>query len=266
MCAAKIDPNKPGFDVSAALDCAHASALAYAAADDPTKAAELAGSWGLTGLEPLPHEPQFGIALRAGQRVIVAFRGTTKTVHWRTNLNFLPKKTPWGLAHRGFVNAAGLFWPDLRDRIAGQPGQASDLFLTGHSLGAAIAVLTAAMVAREDGRHVPGVITFGQPPVAWGSFNRAFEDHFGSSYVRFVHDRDGVAEHPWARFEHVHADRYLKYIDVNDDLWEGWPLLRAFADAAKAPGKYGGLEMFKTHGMHHYIGALDAFASSARGS
>jgi hypothetical protein len=91
--------------------------------------------------------------------IVVAFRGTTDLTNWITNLKFA-KSSPYpkcnGCAvHDGFYDA----WNSVKDnfvsavkKLLSQMPQAQ-LFVTGHSLGAALAVLCAAELHYSQVSH-----------------------------------------------------------------------------------------------------------------
>jgi Lipase (class 3) len=98
--------------------------------------------------------------------------------------------------------------PGRRARPAANGMQA--LYVTGHSLGGALAVLFAALL-HEDPVHNPlrdvlrGVYTFGQPMVGDADFARYAQRRFGEKVFRYVYGRDIVPRLPpltMGRFEH----------------------------------------------------------------
>lgn len=260
MAASLIDPKQPGFNYRAVLDCAHASALAYVAETRLDEATDLARKWGLVKYKALSADPHFALLLSAPDRLILAFRGTTKSAHWMTNLNIALKRTPWGRVHRGFWEATHRFRPEPFSLIEVLSREQRPVSITGHSLGGALAVLTSAMIEWLGEGEVSDVITFGQPAVGLGRFNAEFTRRLGPRYVRFVHDVDGVSGIPELVYRHIAPP---KYFDIDGRLWDGEPGWQSFKDHVKAPGKYGGPEMFKTHGMDHYLEALGGFAHQA---
>ncbi|WP_437586739.1 lipase family protein [Sorangium sp. So ce1000] len=75
------------------------------------------------------------------------------------------------------------------------------LYITGHSLGGAMAVLAAALIysdeeLRELRTLLRGIYTFGQPMVGDKAFARAFETAFGNKLFRHVYARDVVPHLP----------------------------------------------------------------------
>jgi triacylglycerol lipase len=97
------------------------------------------------------------------------------------------------IVHRGFRHALDIVWNDIETALEDVH---VPLFMSGHSLGAALATLAAA-------RHTPrGVYTFGSPMVG----NQAFADKLkGLSIHRVVDDIDGVTFVPPAHLGYVHV-------------------------------------------------------------
>jgi len=130
---------------------------------------------------------------------IVAFRGT-QSGQWGDLVDdALCALADWttGEVHFGFKGAFQRIAADLRDAIETHaPGR--PLWLTGHSLGAALAVLAADALA--DRFDIRGLCLFGCPRVG----NRAFTDHcrqrFRGKSFSFVHGQDIVTHAPPERF------------------------------------------------------------------
>ncbi len=119
-----------------------------------------------------------------GNNIIVAFRGTADRRNWLTDLDckFVPQNGC--RIHAGFAEAlesvrektlAGMFQ-------AAQAGKGRPrLWLTGHSLGGALAMLFAWRVAERYRRQpFSGVYTFGQPRVG----NAVFRARYDASGLR----------------------------------------------------------------------------------
>ncbi|AUX45522.1 uncharacterized protein SOCE26_070140 [Sorangium cellulosum] len=81
------------------------------------------------------------------------------------------------------------------------PGKLEAIYITGHSLGAAMAVLAAARLFSntryaEIRRLIRGVYTFGQPMVGDATFAARAEELFGGKLFRFVYGNDIVPRLP----------------------------------------------------------------------
>jgi len=98
--------------------------------------------------------------------------------------------------HRGFKHALDIVWDKISAALSAPDLRAVPLFMTGHSLGAALATLAAA-------RHRPhAVYTFGSPLVG----NRDFIRTLGDIPIhRVVDDIDGVTFVPPPHFGYDHA-------------------------------------------------------------
>ena len=115
-------------------------------------------------------------------RIIITFRGSSSLPDWLTNFNVFTAPSPFvrGRVHQGFQNA---LFPVLIKILSSvqniDPHRQKDIWVTGHSLGGALAVLLVAMLI-EDGVHVRGLYTFGAPRVG----DRDFADSFSEKFIR----------------------------------------------------------------------------------
>ncbi len=141
---------------------------------------------------------------------IIAFRGSEI---WKRGEPFDPGRivadlatnidvrlTEWnrgGRVHNGFKTALDEVWDELQSEIVALQAQGLKIWVTGHSLGGALATLAADRLA-----EVQGVYTFGSPRVG--------DDQFQATYrpkaFRLVNGRDIVARvPPKGPFYHVGA-------------------------------------------------------------
>lgn len=115
-------------------------------------------------------------------RIVIAFRGSSSLPDWLTNFNVFTNPSPLasGRVHQGFQNA---LFPTLVKILSNvqrlDPHRQKDIWVTGHSLGGALAVLLVAMLI-EDGVHVRGLYTFGAPRVG----DRDFAETFNEKFIR----------------------------------------------------------------------------------
>ncbi|RLB54470.1 MAG: hypothetical protein DRJ42_09040 [Deltaproteobacteria bacterium] len=148
--------------------------------------------------------------------VIVAFRGTefqNGAEDLWADLNI--GKDPfygWGDVHRGFSNALESVMPLLRDKLSEIEGTDVRIWVTGHSLGAALATLFTAQVLHDKeigaaDHNLIGTYTFGSPRVGDEDFRIRFENlavEHDVSVWRFRNDRDVVTRIPLSfSFDHV---------------------------------------------------------------
>jgi len=175
------------------------SQLAYET-DDVPKIKDVVRDWGVQVVEGgviseevatiLPQaSTQIVVGIREGV-VIIAFAGTDPLVlaDWITDFDIGTIGT--GIAN-GFNVAARAGWPKLQSLIQNASTEAS-ILLTGHSLGGALAVLTAAEFHRLIPGRVASVYTFGMPRVGDVSFAVAYHQMLGPRTFRLVHGEDIV--------------------------------------------------------------------------
>lgn len=146
-----------------------------------------------------------GFVARRENIVVVAFRGTEpiNADDWLSNVNYhqLTLKDVPGLLHGGFANDLGDgVTEQMRDAVAKlAPNEKTRVFITGHSLGGALAVIGAALLHFREGRRIAGVYTYGQPRVGDPAFSTAFDQALGAVTFRYVNDLDVVPHVPPTR-------------------------------------------------------------------
>ena len=184
--------------------------------------------------------------------------------------------------HSGFDrNVSATRWPILellqaavRGESIARPGARVDhpleaLYVAGHSLGGAMAVLFALRLAgSEDGRGLDGrlraIYTFGQPLATGGPLpERALA--VGRRLFRHVHARDVVPSLPpaaWGALEHFGQE--FHYANGHWRRRDAAAQLSSFRDVSRsvlamlAPAKKRDKSAYTIadHGPHHYIAAL----------
>lgn len=158
------------------------------------------------------HATAFVVRSRSGRVAILCYRGTepVNLVNWLVNLDLEPERIEYGFGGRCGATVHGGFYRNTRAvryevaNILKEMGRLEALYITGHSLGGAMAGLMAAMIRHEDRyrRHLGGplraVYTFGQPMVGDPDFAQACqEDPFlNENVVRYVYADDVVPHLP----------------------------------------------------------------------
>ena len=232
--AFRLDEERPGSRENARFLC-EASALAYLpAAEGKAKFREL------LGLEATLFSVDNTQAWLASDdaAIVVAFRGTESpaTIDGlkdilltdAVNLLVVPEgRLGHDLAaagvgarfHKGFADAIAEIWPPLAAAVE-QEVKRSDrpVWLTGHSLGGALALYAAWLLKR---RFVPvhEVCTFGAPMIGNQVACEAFNREFAGRIFRYVNGRDPVPKLPTLslvanEFVHVDAERLVGHDPV----------------------------------------------------
>jgi triacylglycerol lipase len=177
-----------------ALFCAEASRLAYIKFEtSPVEKAKLTAALSLVGYTQTESHSNASTQLLATfnlntQTALIAFRGTqTDDISdIATDANFSP--TPWapgGQVHLGFADAHQSVYPWIQAWLARV--RPALLLVTGHSLGAALASLTASFEPSAE------LLTFGSPRVGNEAFVKLMETR---AVKRFVNCADIVTRIP----------------------------------------------------------------------
>ena len=114
---------------------------------------------------------------------------------------------PGGKVHRGFKEALEEVWFDLLPYIKKLDDKGCKIWITGHSLGAALATLCGSRYGK-----VQAVYSFGSPRVG----NDVFKEKYGVKTYRIVNDEDIFARVP-PPGAYVHVGE-LKFIDSDGTI------------------------------------------------
>lgn len=156
---------------------------------------------------------------------IIAFRGTEASTAlinngWMdiiTDMRILPwyssNLKSW--LHAGFLKSTR----SIADTIVKDLTRAKPLYITGHSLGGAMACVFAAACKATYGFNVNGLVTFGSPRVGMDSFCKIIREIPG---YRFVRDGDRVADVPFWPYRHDRGPFVLDSPGMIDHFMPGY--------------------------------------------
>lgn len=184
--------------------CARLSWIAY---QDRTAVEQCAQEWGLS-CEHVTKDNLAFVVLHDSASIFIAFRGTDDLKDWLVNVDVHPRKAEWGYVHAGFDKAADLLWTEIERVIRETRISDPTIWFAGHSLGGALALISAMKLFNSDITSSISVITFGQPSVGDPSFCDEFDHNLGSQTFRFVNCRDEVPNQPAGYF---HTGRLLYF-------------------------------------------------------
>jgi predicted lipase len=155
----------------------------------------------------------FGLMGRSTARrtAFVSFRGTSDAPDWLADLDAIPaaySRLPnFGQVHTGFQDVYDLVRASIAANLATATAGCDQILITGHSLGAALAVLAAPDVFRNmpPNKIEPRLITFAGPRVGLSDFVESFNADIESCF-RVVNFLDIVPLVPPAPYVHVGAE------------------------------------------------------------
>ena len=190
--------------------------------------------------------------------VLIACRGTEPTAlnDVLADLKMFPVKHHIaGRVHRGFYAEYDKVIPGIKEALAKHDKKGDKtLWVTGHSLGGAMAVLVAAELKPNGGLH-----TFGQPRVGTKAFLPALD---GIKYYRYRNNNDAVTAVPpsFLCFKHGGVLRYINtYGNIRPATWA-----QRFKDKCRghwmALKSFNLIDGFADHSMglyHEYLYNMD---------
>jgi len=158
--------------------------------------------------------------------LLLAFRGTTTWKDCRVDLkaNFI--LTKYGRVHSGFNEALDCIWDEIIKTLIEFRDCQQDIWVTGHSLGGALATLAVVRLTDESFK-IGGLYTFGQPRVGDKTFALIFNDRIGKRTFRFVHDEDVVTKLPPSLNGYCHVGTEM-FFDRGNKLYKTNILLHKF--------------------------------------
>ncbi|MFQ5527671.1 MAG: hypothetical protein ACE5GX_15595 [Thermoanaerobaculia bacterium] len=262
----KLDfrPTKTSFDLVNARATARASALAYKKKEEILKTLQ---SWGFANARFFSNRGTGTQGFVAGNddMILVAFRGTEsgELKDWRTDAKI--KKIPGkggGHVHRGFKAALESVSTPMAQAVRAFRDKGQPVFVTGHSLGAALAGL-AVGASKTERIDIAGLYTYGMPRVGNKTFASKFKDRYGKRAFRVVNNNDIVTRIPLRTMGYKHVG-VVKYLNAKGQLETGEGPWKRFRNRVKGqiegrvkdflkPGTDG----LKDHGIKKYVGILN---------
>ena len=136
--------------------------------------------------------------------VLLSFRGTEKKISdWITDLTLTSHDSGpggYGKVHRGFYKGFDVVRSQVVELLIGAKADRKRLWITGHSLGAALAAIAGAELFEQF--PATGFYTYGQPKLGRDLLDRFYREKFPGQYIRFRNNDDIVTRIP-PHFKHV---------------------------------------------------------------
>lgn len=191
-----FDAATDAYSIRNATWMAEMSALAYWGAD---LIGQQLGRWGYARIAEItdPATDTHGFIAVKDQVLVLSFRGTSGFRNFLTDGDIRRVRTDWaaGTVHNGFKNALDAVWAQITAQL-GPPGpQQREIWLTGHSLGAALSQL-AAMRLTSAGYRVRNVYTFGTPRIGDRDFVADYDRRLGPRSFPHINSQDVVTRVP----------------------------------------------------------------------
>lgn len=161
-------------------------------------------------------EEWFGFVIYSPNMAVIAFRGTDSEQDWLTDAYVVQENYPYlkdaGKTHKGFLGMYSSCRPQLINAINTLPPNIS-LYITGHSLGGALAVLCALDIAANTNLR-PFMVNFGAPRVGCPSFAAAYNARVPNS-IRVVNIFDAIPHLPLASIKLPYLNETILYKHVD---------------------------------------------------
>ncbi len=160
------------FSVINAWWLANASHLSYLSKNEIK---ETLNSLGFVFVEFIQVENTFCYIAHNNKLAMLIFRGTQfkSKIDAKTDINFpfanYSNENDKIKVHRGFLNAINLVWGAIDNKLTIIHNKKLPLWISGHSLGAALAILCAARL-KNTNKFEPQAYTFGAPKVGNAHF------------------------------------------------------------------------------------------------
>ena len=189
----------------------------------------------------------------------MVFRGTDEITDWIDNINAFSVKELFGEFHRGFWEATEKVWSELEPKYQEKRGKKKrPLFITGHSLGGAMATIAAAKLIHLD-RPFISVYTFGQPRAMNQDAARIFNTECKNRFFRFQNNNDIVTRAPARLMGYSHVGKTL-YISEEQEIHNDPGFWFKFLDAIDGcieALKAKRIDAIEDHEMDDYLAAIE---------
>lgn len=186
-------------DMTFAQQSALFAKLSNQAYQTPEVATKLFKKLGFTDTTFYFHKGSNVYVTQNADDIVVVCRGTEvkewSDVRADLSINLYPSRSGKGKVHRGFRTYTDLVWEAVREELS--KAHTKTLWLTGHSLGAAMATLMARRCVMQGDIATPAALfTYGSPRVG----NRTYINEFNTKLVhhRWVNDGDIVTKVPFS--------------------------------------------------------------------
>jgi len=182
---------------------------------------------------------QVGVTLNsADKRICIVFRGSESSKDWFYDLQIRKHNLKGNIwVHSGFYKQ--LHTNGVYDKLLAKVKQllgehpCFSLYVTGHSLGAALATLCGFMLSHELENKIT-VVSFASPRIGNAEWKKAFDEKANLTHYRVTNDRDIVTAFPMYKYHHVgktvrlFEDSYSIFMDYSQFHWYDFTLFQCW--------------------------------------
>ncbi|MCI5144056.1 MAG: lipase family protein [Candidatus Electrothrix sp. AR3] len=190
----------------------------------------------------------------------MVFRGTDEMADWLDNINLLSTEQVSGEFHQGFWESVEDVWQIIFSQYQELMALSADrpLFITGHSLGGAMATVVAARLT-HDKIPFTSLYTFGQPRALTRKTAKAFNASCKCKFFRFQNNNDIVTRLPAVLGGYRHAGTHL-YISRKRIIYKKISFWLNIFDHLYGTIdhliRFGQIDMVKDHDMDEYLQSI----------
>jgi len=173
------------------------------------------------------------------KRICVVFRGSESKSDWYYDLQVRKRHLHDGIyVHGGFYDQ--LHGNDVCKKIVDEIKQLIDakpdyqIYITGHSLGAALSTLFGFLLSEELENKIT-VVSFASPRVGNLEWRNAFEAKPNLIHYRIANDRDVVTAFPMYKYKHVgenirlFENKFDVFSNYSYNTWYDYSLFRCWS-------------------------------------
>jgi len=163
----------------------------------------------------------FVAVLESVPAVLVIYRGTEDVAGWIADADFIQESFPYCAGcqvHSGFwdaylsdVDQVLALWEAAMDQCSELAGKQCQTYISGHSLGAALATVAAFDMAVRNSSCTFNLWNFGSPRVGNAAFSSALVSKLRTPTYRFTHSHDLVPLVP---------PRSDNYFHIVEEIWQ----------------------------------------------
>jgi len=257
-------PRRAAYSDRTAFVMASMSHLAYSDYGDDEQFTNVLASGGFRDIKTFNSDETDTQAFlaRNDDYAVLAFRGTQEKKDIATDAKALKVKVVEGGIHEGFVGAYTSIMKEIKAEIAELP-RFLPLYITGHSLGAALATVATQYLEKEVIEEskaplrdqIAACYTFGSPRVG----DELFGERLKSPVYRVVNTRDIVTVIPLIAMGYKHVGD-IRFLDIKEgEIQTGIPFLRRTIFFLGAILQFFG-PLVGDHGIVHYRAKLALIA------